>query len=90
MADIGTIRLVWEYAALAQVRNSGPVVALCEQLGAKYLAKANATLKQPGGYMLGSHTGPGVYNRHIVNVYTASGEAMQSNARNNTLAKLMP
>ena len=89
MAEVGSVRLWWEYTALATVRNSGPVVALCEQYGAHYRARANATLTKPG-YMLGSHTGPGVYNRHIVNVYTATGEDIVSNARNQTLAKLMP
>jgi hypothetical protein len=38
---------------------------------------------------MGSHTGPGVYNRHIVNIYTATAEAKTSNARHQTLAKLM-
>jgi hypothetical protein len=84
----GSVRLEWVYTALASVRNSGGVVALCESLGAKYLAAANATLARPG-YLMGSHTGPGVYNRHIVNIYTASAEAKASNARNQTLAKLM-
>src|SRR6516165_6389321 len=53
----GSVRLEWVYTALASVRNNGPVVALCESLGAKYLAAANATLTRPG-YMMGSHTGP--------------------------------
>jgi hypothetical protein len=81
----GTVRLEWVPGALKQCRNSGPSMALVNQLGSKYLAKANGT---GGGYLLGLHMVAGT--KYIANVYTATGKAMHSNAVNQTLAKLLP
>jgi hypothetical protein len=59
---------------------------MVNQLGAKYLAKANGTLKS-AGYKLGLHQ---VATKYIANVYCGSGEAHHSNATQQTLAKLLP
>jgi hypothetical protein len=89
----GTVTLVWVPGALRQCRNSGASMKLVQQLGSRYLFKANSTLTSgkaggSAGYLLGLHMVAGT--KYIANVYTATGKAMHSNAVNQTLAKLLP
>jgi len=84
MAD--SLRIEWNHAGFQAILQSGPVTALINDFGKKYLARANATLRSGTGYGGAAH-GAG---RSRYNVYTMSGEAKRSNSARNTLAKLMP
>jgi len=80
------IRIEWNHDGFNEILSGGPVVAMIGEFGAKYTAKANATLRTPGGYKGAPH----VVGRAIFNVYTFSSEAKHDNSARNTLAKLMP
>ena len=83
----GDVRIEWVgSSAWNQILTAGPVVAQINSFGAKYTAKANATLKSGAGYIGAPHT----VGRAIFNVYTRTGAAKIDNSRRNTLAKLMP
>jgi hypothetical protein len=82
------MKFKWNYHALTEFRTNGATQAYLASLGRKYLAKANAGMKQPG-YVMAPHLGPGGYNRAIVNIYTRTQAAKVDNSRNNTLAKLL-
>lgn len=82
-------RLEWNYDALATVRTNPAVRGLLSGLGRKYLVRANSTMKNKQGYQMAPHIGPGRYNRAIVNIYTLTRAAKESNSKNQTLAKLL-
>lgn len=84
-----TIRLEWNYDALPSIRTNAAVRGLLSGLGRKYLNRANATMPDRAGYQMAPHIGPGRYNRAIVNIYTLTRAAKESNARHNTLARLL-
>lgn len=92
------VRFKWNENAFYDVRRSTKVVSALQNLGSRIVDDANATLKEGQGYRMSSRQGrkgpsptggPGYQGRWAVRVVTASDHAKRSNAKHNTLIKLL-
>lgn len=80
----------WRPGCFYDLRRQPGVIAALENHGRHIAAQANSTLKEGSGYRVGSRQGAKKpRGRWRVTVYTASTHAKRSNARHNTLIKLL-
>lgn len=82
------VRVVFNSAY--DLRRAPGVVALVENIGEKVLDAANDTLAEGEGYMMSSTQGNRKNKgRWAVRVFTASNHAKNSNAKHNTLLRVL-
>lgn len=80
----------WNNKAFYDLRRDPEVIAELERRGRRVVAAANATLKEGRGYRMSSFQGARKpYGRWFVQVYAASNHAKRSNAKRNTLLRVM-
>lgn len=85
-----SVRFKYRRGALFDVRRLPDVVARLEAEGRQRLNSANATLPDAEGYRMSSKQGrKNPQGRWAVRIYTASNHAKRSNARHNTLVRLL-
>ena len=86
-----SIRMKYRPGALFDIRRLPEVVARLEYEGRNRLSAANRTLSDgEDGYRMSSKQGrKNPQGRWAVRIYTASNRAKRSNARNNTLVRLL-
>lgn len=85
-----TIRVKFKKGSRFQIRNSRGVADFLEAAGTILTDEANATLPENEGYRMSSSRGINYpYGRWVVNVYTASNHAKHSNAKHNTLVRML-
>lgn len=87
-----TIRIEWRDAGLRELRYMDPTVRMLEEKGERVTAKANTFLPDDDeyGYMMRSRPAARrPYGRHQVTVAAVSIQARRSEARNNTLLRLL-
>lgn len=84
------VRVKFKGGSRFQIRNSPGVRDFLEAAGTILKDDANATLKENEGYRMSSSRGINYpYGRWMVNVYTSSNHAKNSNAKHNTLMRLL-
>lgn len=77
-------------SALAELRTLPGVVAELERHGNAILDEANATLAEGVGYRMASHRGRSKRGPYaVVRVYTSSNHAKYSNAKHDTLVRVV-
>jgi hypothetical protein len=87
---VGKVRVVFKRGSRFQIRNSPKVVQYLETVGTMLMDDANATLPENEGYRMSSSKGINYpYGRWMVNVYTSSNHAKNSNAKNQTLLRML-
>ena len=85
-----TTEVKWRRGCFYDLRREPGVIAALENHGRHIVNRANATLKEGAGYRMSSRQGAKKpKGRWRVTVYTASTHAKRSNAKHNTLIKLM-
>jgi hypothetical protein len=89
MADPG-FYIRWKNGCFYELRALPGVIGLLEVNGRQRVQHANATLKKKDGYKMSSRQGAKKpQGRWRVTVFTATAEAKRSNARHNTLVKVL-
>ncbi len=84
------VKIRWNHNALYQIRSAPGVRAELERRGRRIVANANSTLRERDGYAMSSTQGARrPQGRWRVTVFTRSTHAKRSNARHNTLVRLM-
>lgn len=84
------VRVKFKKGSRFQIRNSRGVQDFLETAGTILRDEANATLPENEGYRMSSSRGINYpYGRWMVNVYTSSNHAKNSNAKHNTLLRLL-
>jgi hypothetical protein len=92
------VRIKFNEESFYKLRSSTKVVSALQNLGENILNEANATLEDGNGYRMSSRQGrkgpsttggPGYQGRWAVRIVTASDYAKRSNAKYNTLIRLL-
>lgn len=84
------VRIRWNPNALYQIRHAPGVRAELERRGRRIVNAANNTLIERSGYAMSSTQGARrPQGRWRVTVFTRTTHAKRSNARHNTLLRLM-
>jgi hypothetical protein len=80
----------WRNRSFYDLRRDPAVVRELESRGRRVVHAANRTLREKSGYRMSSFQGARKpQGRWFVNIYAASNHAKRSNAKNNTLLKVM-
>jgi hypothetical protein len=88
MAD--NIRLKWNRSAMYDIRRDPELVNFLESMGQTLRDEANATLPENTGYRMSSSQGrKNPQGRWAVRVFTSSDHAKNSNAKHNTLVRML-
>jgi len=88
MAD--NIRLKWNRSAMYDLRRDAELVKYLEAAGTILRDEANATLPENTGYKMASSQGrKNPQGRWAVRVYTSSNHAKNSNAKHQTLLRML-
>jgi hypothetical protein len=84
------LRIKFKPGAKFKLRNAPGVQKFLEAAGSTLMDDANDTLDEGEGYRMSSSKGINwPYGRWQVNVYTSSDHAKRSNAKHNTLLRLL-
>lgn len=84
------VRVKFKKGSRFQIRNSPKVVQYLETVGTMLMDDANGTLDEGEGYRMSSSRGINYpYGRWMVNVYTSSNHATNSNAKHQTLIRML-
>jgi len=84
------IRLKFKYGSRFQIRNARDVQAFLEHVGTQLMNEANETLPEKEGYRMSSSRGINYpFGHWRVNVFTSSNHAKNSNAKHNTLLRIL-
>jgi hypothetical protein len=84
------VRVKFKAGSRFQIRNSTGVVKFLESMGTTMRDEANATLPEGEGYEISSSRGINYpFGHWMVNVYTQSNHAKNSNAVHNTLIRIL-
>jgi hypothetical protein len=87
---MANVRVKFKRGAKFELRNSPNVVQFLETVGTMLMDDANATLDENEGYRMSSSRGINYpYGHWRVNVYTSSNHAKNSNAKHNTLVRML-
>ena len=87
MADI---RFEWNNKAFYDLRRDPAIIEELEHRGRQIVDAANATLPEKVGYKMASFQGrKAPQGRWFVNVWTSSNHAKYSEARHNTLVRVL-
>lgn len=90
MSSMTEIRFKWKDRNFYKLRNDPKVIHELERRGRQVLNAANATLPERRGYRMSSFQGARKpYGRWFVQVYTSSSHAKFSEAKNNTLLRVL-
>lgn len=85
-----SVRVKFHRNGFYEVRRAEKVVAFLEAAGQQLMTDANATLKEGRGYRMSSSQGRRKpQGRWAVRVYTSSNHAKRSNAKRNTLLRVL-
>ena len=84
------VRIKFKQGAKFKLRNDPGVAEFLEAMGTMLRDEANATLPENEGYRMSSSRGINYpYGHWMVNVYTSSNHAKNSNAVHNTLLRIL-
>lgn len=84
------IEVKMNHAGFYRLRSDPRVIADLERRGRRLLRAANDTLPEGDGYAMSSFQGrKKPYGRWFVQIYTRSNHAKRSNAKHNTLLRVM-
>ena len=84
------VRVKFKKGSRFQIRKSPKVVQYLETVGTMLMDDANGTLDEGEGYRMSSSRGINYpYGRWMVNVYTSSNHAKNSNAKHQTLIRML-
>lgn len=87
---MANIRVKFRRNGFYEIRRAEKLVEFLEAAGTSMTNDANATLPEGVGYRMSSGQGKRrPQGRWAVRVYTSSNHAKRSNARNNTLLKIL-
>lgn len=87
---MGDVQFKWSNRAFYDLRRDPAVVRELESRGRRILAAANSTLKEGRGYRMSSFQGrKKPQGRWFVQVYASSDHAKRSDARRNTLLRVL-
>jgi hypothetical protein len=82
--------LKWKNRSFYDLRRDPAVIGELESRGRRVVDAANRTLREKSGYRMSSFQGARKpQGRWFVQIYTSSNHAKRSNAKNNTLLKVM-
>lgn len=84
------VRFKWNERSFYELRRSTKVVSALQNMGSRIMNAANETLPEKDGYRMSSQQGRrNPQGRWAVRVYTQSTHAKRSNARHNTLLRVL-